>query len=286
MIKNFVKSLFRKLGLEVHRLPKGQPLWNYPTPPQWMHTGAMLTEPELEDGSFLLQVFGNRVFRSKEITLRRSKYGEDYRLKHIVAALDVRGLRVLELGPYFGHHTFLLDKLGAAGIVAVESRENNVRMCEKLKKQFGLDRATFVLQDVEALVKGEEPKFSGPFDLVFCMGLLYHLPDPVSALIWFRRQAPSLFLGTHYFEPAEPGRYPSHTYISDAVIEQNGQRYHGVWLVEGGVGHAPSGMSPRSFVPNEADLLRMVRAAGYSQISVLGRDLQYNTPHITLIAEA
>jgi hypothetical protein len=45
------------------------------------------------------------------------------------------------------------------------------------------------------------------------------------------------------------------------------------------------GMSPQSFCPYEEDLLEMLKDAGYSQISILGRDLQNYSPHITILAE-
>jgi hypothetical protein len=45
------------------------------------------------------------------------------------------------------------------------------------------------------------------------------------------------------------------------------------------------GMSSSSFCPYEADLIEMLKDAGYSQVSVLGRDLQNHAPHITILAE-
>lgn len=286
MLNAFVKAVFRKFGLDLRRLPAGQQVWNYPPLPEWMHTAPMPSESEMSEADYLFTTLGNRTFRSDEITLRRTKWGEDYRLKYILMMLDVRGLNVLELGPYWGYHTFMLDKLGAAGVVAVEGRESNIRVCEKVKQRYGLDHATFVLQNIENLAKGETPRFTGSFDLVFCLGLLYHLPAPLSTLAWCRQQAKSLFLGTHYFEPAERQRYMSPAFTADAVLEQDGKTFEGVWFREGGLDDGPSGLSPRSFWPREPDLIAMLKSAGYSRINVLGRDLQNNSPHIMLLAEA
>jgi SAM-dependent methyltransferase len=283
MIKQFVKYAFRKMGFDIRRIPKTPPVWQYPEPPEWMHTGPKVTYAEMEDVSYLFATLGNRVHNSKDITLRRTPSGEDYREKYILKALDVRGKRVLELGPYHGLHTFFLDKLGAAAVVAVEGREKNLRVCEMMKQRYGLDRATFVLQNIEALASGERPKFSGPFDLVFCLGLLYHVPDPISVLSWCRRQSDSLFLGTHYYEPTERERYePSR--FTEGALERDGKKYEGVWYKEGGYDDGPSGLSDRALWPSEADLVAMLRTAGYSSVSVLGRDLQAGWPHITLIA--
>jgi hypothetical protein len=275
-----LKELFRPKTSRPEPPAPHQP-WKHPEPRPWMHTGDQVTTvAEVEDPAFLFSMYGNRKFRSPNITNRRTVWGEDFRLKYILTALDVRGLRVLELGPYLGYHTLILDKLGASTIVSIEGREKNIAVCEKMKQQYGLN-ATFVLQDIEALAGGEKPKYSGPFDLVFCLGLLYHVPDPVKVLTWCHSQASSLFLGTHYYEPAERERYESSPFTPGAVF--NG--YEGAWYQEGGHEDCPSGLSPRSLWPREEALIAMLRAAGYSHVSVLGRDLQNNMPHITLIAD-
>ncbi|GIW79286.1 MAG: hypothetical protein KatS3mg105_1093 [Gemmatales bacterium] len=282
----WIKAIFRRLGLEIRRLPKEIPPWGYPPAPPWMHTAPLITEAEAESADHLFSTLANRVYCSEQVTLRRTPQGEDFRLKYLLLMLDVRDLSVLELGPYRGHHTFMLDKLGAKRIVAVEGREGNLRECEKVKERFGLEKATFVLQNIEELADGAEPRFHGPFDLVFCLGLLYHLPDPVKALCWCRRQAPSLFLGTHYVEPAEADRYTTSHFTADASLERNGQRFHGLWYHEKGREHGPAGLSPRSFWPYEPDLIAMLELAGYRRIHVLGRDLQAGWPHITILAKA
>jgi hypothetical protein len=45
-------------------------------------------------------------------------------------------------------------------------------------------------------------------------------------------------------------------------------------------------MSPISTLLYEKDLLFLMQDVGYSRISVLGKDLQNNAPHITVLAEA
>jgi len=44
-------------------------------------------------------------------------------------------------------------------------------------------------------------------------------------------------------------------------------------------------MSPVSVMLYEEDLLSLLREVGYSRISVLGKDLQNDFPHITILAE-
>lgn len=285
MLRSVFSSMLRVLRPDAPRTAHSAGEWSYPEPPEWMHTAPMPSAADYERGDYILNAMGNHRHRAADATLRRNQWGEDYRLKYLLLFLDVRDLAVLELGPFWGYHSLMLDKMGAARIVGVEGRENNIRTCENVKQCFGLDRATFVLQDIEGLAKGEQPQFSGPFDLVFCLGLLYHMPDPLSILRWCRHQAPSLFLGTHYFEPSELDRYRLPLFEVVSTAELSGGRFAGAWYQEGGLSDGPSGLSERSFWPCEKDLYEMLRLAGYRHVNVLGRDLHNNMPHVTLIAE-
>jgi hypothetical protein len=72
-----------------------------------------------------------------------------------------------------------------------------------------------------------------------------------------------------------------HTHFLQADLEYRARR-----MPEGGIDDPLSGMSPSSMWLYESDLLNLIRDVGYSRTSVLGRDLQNNHYHITLIAEA
>lgn len=93
-------------------------------------------------------------------------------------------------------------------------------------------------------------------------------------------------MAAHYVENDELWRYPQPAFQFGRPWTFAGHTYTGAWLREGGKNDPPSGMSPVSFWPYGADLIAMVKHAGYSRISVLGKDLQNNAPHITLLAEA
>jgi len=82
-------------------------------------------------------------------------------------------VRTLEIGPLEGHHSVLLEKMGVRENVAIESRDDNLRKCLRIKEKYRLDHTTFLQQDLERLYSGQEkPQFNGPFDLVFCLGVL------------------------------------------------------------------------------------------------------------------
>jgi 2-polyprenyl-3-methyl-5-hydroxy-6-metoxy-1,4-benzoquinol methylase len=138
----------------------------------------------------------------------RTIYGDDERLKYIIYFLDVRDQRVLEIGPLEGHHSVILEKMGVRENLAIESRADNLRKCQRIKEKYHLDHTQFLQYNLEDLYRREViPSFSGPFDLVFCQGVLYHLPDPGRGLEWMRSQASTLFLGTYYCEGNPEARY-------------------------------------------------------------------------------
>jgi hypothetical protein len=219
----------------------------------------------------------NRFFRPEKLGYRPTIYGVDKRLKYMSYFLDLRGQRILEIGPLEGHHSIILEKMGVRQNIAIESRTENLEKCDRIKQKYHLEHTEFVQYDLEKLYKGEvTPNFKGPFDLVFCLGVLYHLPDPGHGLEWMRSQGTTLFLGTHY----SSGNTKSIDYV------YKGKVYKASQAREGGITDPVSGMSLASLHLYEDDLLRLIHDAGYSTVSVLGKDTQNNAPHMTVLAEA
>jgi hypothetical protein len=283
ILKKTARGLARRLGFEIRSLrglPDDPPL-------AWTDVAVPMPGDEAIPGPWVSNVLEmvTHAHRPARLAYHRRSYGEDPRIKYAAFFLDLRGLRVLELGPFEGYWTVLLEKWGVRENVAIELRPENLAKCRRVKEVYGLDRTSFVRQDIEHLYEGTEPPaYEGPFDLVFCCGLLYHLPEPAKALRWMRTQAPRLFLGTHYVEPAEARRYLAENF-RPAELRDGPRAYRGMDYREGGLSDPISGASPTSFWPHEGDLVAMVRAAGYERVDVLGKDLLNRMPHITLIAE-
>jgi len=269
-IKTGLKKVVRALGYEIRKIQ-----------PKPAEQDRDLMEDEVISGPWVSGVLqmANQNYRPPVLRYRRTTYGDDQRLKYMMYFLDLRGCRVLELGPLEGHLSVLLEKMGVRENIAIEARAENLRKCNRIKEKYGLEHTTFLQQDLERLYSGQEkPQFQGPFELVFCLGVLYHVPDPAKALAWFRSQASALFLGTHYLEPNQRSD-------SDATYHSNGKTYRVREHREGGLADPISGMSPMSVILYEEDLLSLLREVGYSRISVLGKDLQNASPHITILAE-
>lgn len=275
-MKRIAKRLVRARGIEITTAA--------PEPtPSWVGDVDPIQDPSV-GGAWRTAVLhlANRHHRPSRFG--KVRQGGQARLEYLTWFLDVRGARVLELGPLEGFYSVILDKLGIRSAVAVEARPENLEKCRRVKQLYGLDRTEFVRHDVEALARGEEAaSFAGPFDLVFSLGVLYHVRDPIQALRWTAAQAPALFLGTHYVERADPSWYPERLF-SEAELESGGERYTGKRFVESPESPA-GGLFDYSLWLDEESLTRALRAAGYTTVAVLGKDVLSDFPHITILAE-
>jgi hypothetical protein len=243
----------------------------------WLDSSVSSLRPGWEAS----ELMANQRRRPEKLFYAASPEAEDKRIKYIAYFLDVRGWRVLELGPRTGHLSVLLDKMGAREIVGVEGRQENVDLCNRTRDLYGLP-ALYVRHDLEQLASGgEEPSFAPGFDLVFSLGLLYHLADPEPVLRWGRTQAPRLFLGTHYYEPQAKGFFKPSTFTPTLYRGEQAMTFR-----ELGPGDAHGGMRPSSVWLGEKQLVGLLHEAGYARVEVLGRDLAFGHPHITILASA
>lgn len=306
-MKALIERVAESMGLKIRARPSWTTNSKCPEPGQgptlqapsaWPITDTLPPRDEvLCDERWIYHVLqmANRHFKPEVMQYHRSPYGDDTRLKYIAYFLDVRDQRVLEVGPLEGHHSVLLEKMGVRENIAIEARAENLRKCERIKEKYRLDRTRFFQHDLEKLAQGvANPSFDGPFDLVFCLGVFYHLREPARALEWFRTQTPTLFLGTHYIETVEQCGAGTYCYKGKsyrAVVQNEHGHYDkeiGRWQHgddAGSLGEL-SGTDSTSILLYEKDLIDLLHDCGFSRIHVLGKDLQNAAPHITLLAEA
>ncbi|HEY1769572.1 MAG TPA: class I SAM-dependent methyltransferase [Chthoniobacterales bacterium] len=176
--------------------------------------------------------------------------------------------RILELGALEGGHTVGLSRLpGVEHVLGVEGRETNYRRALAAKKVFAINNADFLLGNLEEL----SLRALGLFDVIFCCGLLYHLPRPWELVKQFSAVAGGLFLWTHY---------ASEDKASDPILS-----YHGYHQPEGGLDDALSGLSGNSFWPTLESLCTMLADFGFAEIKLLeDNPAHVNGPAITLAA--
>lgn len=84
--------------------------------------------------------------------------------------------RVLDLGANCGFFSFDIAHRGAAAVTAVEMRDDNLARGAFLKAYYGFHQVDFVQADVMQWQPTE------PVEVVFNLGLLYHVIDPIGLL--------------------------------------------------------------------------------------------------------
>jgi len=110
-------------------------------------------------------------------TIARDDAG--FKLKRILQIVSdhtggtLEGLRVLDLACFEGLYAIEFARHGAT-CVGIEGRETNIEKARFAKRVLSLDNLEFVQDDVRNL---SIEKY-GPFDIVLCLGILYHLDVP------------------------------------------------------------------------------------------------------------
>ena len=118
----------------------------------------------------------------------------------------VRGKSALELGPLEGAHTYMLERRGAAPIVAVEANTRAYLKCLIVKELLGLRQTRFIAGNfLEYLRRNEES-----FQLGIACGVLYHMEDPAELIaLLAQRCSEHVFIWTHYYDAAIIHRNPA-----------------------------------------------------------------------------
>lgn len=110
---------------------------------------------------------------------------------------DIRGRRVLELGPMEASHTYMLEKAGAV-VHAVEANKLAFLKCLIAKELLDL-RAKFSLAEANEWLRNS----TVDYDLVVACGVLYHMRDPMTFLELVARRTTAIFLWTHFVDEDE-----------------------------------------------------------------------------------
>jgi 2-polyprenyl-3-methyl-5-hydroxy-6-metoxy-1,4-benzoquinol methylase len=107
-----------------------------------------------------------------------------------------RNLKILELGPLEGAHSYQLQQTGAAQVISVEANKDSFLKCLCIKEIFKMDKVEFKLGDFVAYLKSE----STTFDVIIACGVLYHLMEPVELIRLLAASTQKVFIWTHYFD--------------------------------------------------------------------------------------
>lgn len=110
----------------------------------------------------------------------------------------VAGQRVLELGPLEGGHSYMLARLGARLVTAVEANPRASLRLLCVKELYSSTAVTPLLGDLLPLLHATE---AGAYDITLASGVLYHMVEPLVLLDLVARSADRLCLWTHVYDP-------------------------------------------------------------------------------------
>jgi len=194
------------------------------------------------------------------------------RIAELCRRLDLKGLRILELGSMEGAHSYMLESLGAGEVLAVEGRKDNFLKSLVIKNAFGLDKCRFLLGDFKEVLGALE----GGFGLCLALGVLYHLENPAEILYRIGELSTSLFVWSHYATQEFPK-------TREGQVSHASKSYRGKFVLED-TAHYTSGLYPRSFWLFEDQLLALINDAGFKHIDVVSKEQHEHGPAITLFA--
>ena len=116
----------------------------------------------------------------------------------------VKAKRVLELGPLEGGHTYILDRLGASEITAIEGNTRAFWRCLVAKEVLGIPNSQFLCGDFVAYLRDAVGR-QDRWDLCLAVGVLYHQQDPVDLLELVTKVSDHILLWTHYYDAEKLG---------------------------------------------------------------------------------
>jgi tRNA (mo5U34)-methyltransferase len=105
-------------------------------------------------------------------------------VRHAYPALKARyggtlaGKRVLDVGCNCGGFSVEAAKAGATRVVGIDLAERYIEQANLVRSALQLEQAEFRVMAIEEV----GPDTLGMFDVVLCLGVLYHLESPVAAM--------------------------------------------------------------------------------------------------------
>lgn len=191
----------------------------------------------------------------------------DARIRLLNKLAPLKQKKVLEVGCFEGIHT-----VGLCGfdcdLTAIDVRPQNVIKTLTRLSWHGFSARVFQY-DAEAI----EPSFP-QFDIVFHIGVLYHLVRPIQHLQSLFHVGELLFLDTHV--KAEGPEVKS--------FEVDGRTYRGQACDEGGWRNPFSGKHSQAVWLTEESLMNALTHAGFAQTRLLQRRDERNGLRVLLLA--
>lgn len=209
---------------------------------------------------------------------------EDSRIPLCAPSLGgIEGKKVLDLGPLEGGPAYVLEKMGAASVVAVEANSILFLKCLVAKEILNMNRTNFLCGEVTEYLKNTKEHF----DVCVASGILYHMSNPVELLFLLSKSTDRLMIWTHYFDEINLDRNKIQTF-KQAVshnFENESYNYH---RQEYGIGFTTNsfcgGTAQHSNWMSKDGILKALEIFGFTTITILEDVDSVNGPYVLLTA--
>jgi len=179
------------------------------------------------------------------------------------------GKTCLELGPLEGGHSYMMQKMGAEKIIAIEANSRAFLKCLCIKEIFKLDKVEFRYGDFRNFFVEN----SDHYDILIACGVLYHMLDPLQLIKQMSQASDRLFIWTHYYDDAIINACsdlcPKFEMLQDfekdgAYYQQIEYAYNDALKWDGFCG----GAAPTSRWLTRESILNYLNARGYNRIDI------------------
>lgn len=167
---------------------------------------------------------------------------------------DLHGWRVLDVGCNAGFYSFELASRGAH-VTAIDMDPHYLAQARWAARQFGL-QGRIEFRRMQLYDLAHEPR---QYDLVWFMGVLYHLRHPLLALDILRRRTRRLLMLQTLTMPGDCTVEPP----SDFPLEERARLLEDGWPRMAFIEGRMSGDPTNWWAPNDACVEAMLRSAGF-----------------------
>jgi SAM-dependent methyltransferase len=215
-----------------------------------------------------------------------SRLFEDGRLQWGLPLLGgVAGKRVLELGPLEGGHSYMLQREGAAEVIAVEANTRAYLKCLITREILRLSRVSFLCGDFLEYLRQRPAKF----DACLALGVLYHMLDPVELIELIARSSDRVLMWTHYYDPEIMAHDPRFAQrFRTSTRAQRGGFAHTLYPDSYGADLAKPGFcggsNPQRNWMSRDEIVACLAHFGLGRIEIQDDPGHPNAPAVTLVA--
>ena len=177
---------------------------------------------------------------------------------------DLNGWKVLDVGCNAGFYTFELAKRGA-DVLGIDVDTHYLKQAEWASEKMGLQKKTrFQQMQVYDLAKQEET-----FDLIWFMGVLYHLRYPMLAMDILAEKNTDMMV----FQTLSMPGADAEENTWDRPINERDDLLKDGWPKMAFIEHKFSGDPTNWWLPNHAGIEAMLRSCGYKITNRPGHEI-------------